>query len=127
MITYTFDLATLISVGLGIVLPLLVALVTKRVTSGAVKGLLLGALSILGGLLTEIGSALTTGTSFDPIEWLILTLTALISGQTTYSAIWKPTGLAPALQLVGENRGPKPLEEAPTPSAEDDVRDSLGE
>lgn len=87
---------------LGVVFPLLVALVTKRVTSGAVKGLLLTAISVVAGGLAEVSDALVNGTSFDPVAWLIVTLAALVAGQTTYSAIWKPTGAAQTLQEVGD-------------------------
>ena len=86
---------------LGVVFPLLVALVTKRVTNAAAKGLLLTGISVVAGLLAEISTALSTGESFDPVAWLVVTLTALVAGQVTYQAIWKPTGATRALQEVG--------------------------
>lgn len=107
MIEIEFGWPQVIAALLGIVLPLLVALVTKRVTSSAVKGMLLTSFSVAAGLLSELGHALTTGESFDPVAWLIVTLAALVAGQTTYSAIWKPTGAAETLQLVGTEKGEK--------------------
>lgn len=103
MIEFNLSWVQLIAILLGIVFPLLVALVTKRVTSSKTKGLLLAAISVAAGLLAEISTALTTGTSFDPVAWLVVTLTALVAGQTTYSAIWKPTGTTKALQQMGES------------------------
>ena len=102
MIEINMNWIQLIAMLLGIVFPLLVALVTKRVTSSKTKGLLLASISVMAGLLAEVSTALTTGTSFDPVNWLVVTLTALVAGQTTYSAIWKPTGTTKALQRVGE-------------------------
>lgn len=94
----------IIAIFLGIIFPLLVGLVTKRVTSGAVKGLLLTAISVVAGLLAEISDALINGTSFDVIGWLVVTLSALVAGQVSYDSIWKPTGAATALQEVGTKR-----------------------
>lgn len=101
MIELELNWVQLITALLGIVFPLLVALVTKRVTNSATKGLLLTGISVVAGLLAEISNALTTGASFDPVAWLIVTLGALVAGQVTYQAIWKPVGATKALQEVG--------------------------
>lgn len=104
MIEFEIDWVQGIAALLGVVFPLLVALVTKRATSPKVKGLLLTGISVVAGLLSEISNALVNGTSFDPLAWLIVTLAALVAGQTVYSSIWKPAGLSKALQEVGDKR-----------------------
>ena len=98
MIDISLDWVQGIAIALGIVFPLLVALVTKRVTSSAVKGLLLAGISVAAGLLAEISTALTTGSTFNVVDWLTVTIAALVAGQATYSSVWKPTGVAQRLQ-----------------------------
>lgn len=101
MIEFEINWVQAITALLGIVFPLLVALVTKRITSSKTKGLLLAGISVVAGLLAEISTALTTGAAFDPLNWLIVTLAALVAGQVTYDAIWKPVGATRSLQEVG--------------------------
>lgn len=76
LITFSFSWVLVIQFILAIVLPLLVAIVTKRSTSGRVKGVLLAALTLVGTLLTQVLGALTTGV---PLDLFAAILTALVS------------------------------------------------
>ncbi len=84
----------IVSILLGFVLPLFVGIVTKKVESRQLKGVLLLTASALSGLLS---SSLTTGG--------VLSKDAIIAGITTYGialasyyGVWKPTGTAEHLQ-----------------------------
>lgn len=101
MIQIDLGLAHLIGALSGIVLPLLVGLVTTRVTSAATKGLLLTGLSLLAGVLAEVGQALESGATVNLGDALLAALTALVIGQTAYSAAWKPTGVTEWMQKLG--------------------------
>src|SRR6476620_10347845 len=65
MIIVNSPLTLLIFVLVGLALPILVDLVTKRLASGAVKSSVLLALSLITGVLTEYLSALNAGQPFD--------------------------------------------------------------
>lgn len=58
-------LTLLVFVIVGLVLPILVDLVTKRLASGAVKSTVLLALSLVTGVLTEFLASLNAGNDFD--------------------------------------------------------------
>lgn len=101
MMFATFPLSLVLSVVVALVIPLVVGLVTTRVTSSATKGILLTALSVVTGVLTEAANALASG---EPYDWGVGVLNALLAlgvAQTSYSALWKPTGATTALQEVG--------------------------
>lgn len=101
MISFDLTVPHLIGVLSGVVLPLLVALITKRVTDSGVKGLLLTSCSLVAGILAEVGAALETGTPMNLAEALVAAVMALVIGQTAHSAVWKPTGVARRLQELG--------------------------
>lgn len=101
MIDFTLPPSLLVSLVIAVVIPALVGLVTSRVTSPAVKGGLLVALSLATGVLTELGAALATGEAYDLGVGILNALLTLGVGQATYSSIWKPTGAAEALQKLG--------------------------
>jgi hypothetical protein len=89
---------SLLTVLTGVVLPIVVGLVTKRVTRSDVQRVLLLVLSLIGGALTSIIAA--DGT-FDLGNVLLNVAICYFTGQTTYSTVLKPTGLAKALQGAG--------------------------
>lgn len=101
MIVATLPLSLILSVVVAVILPLVVGIVTTRVTSSALKGVLLTALSVLAGVLTEAATAITNGEPYDIGVSLLNTVLALGVAQASYSALWKPTGAAKALQEVG--------------------------
>ncbi len=54
-VAFTFDPATVVQLLIAFILPILVGLVTTRVTSPAVKAWLLAGLSLVTSLLVELG------------------------------------------------------------------------
>ena len=104
MIEFNLSWPLLLGLLSGTVLPLLVGLVTNRVTNSRTRALLLAGLSAAAGLLGELGDALTTGTSYDLGTGLVVALTAFLVASGTHFGLWKPTGVAEKAQKVGERR-----------------------
>jgi hypothetical protein len=98
MLTFTLDAALVIQVLVSTVLPLLVGLVTKTVTSGGVKALLLAALALLTSMLTELGTALAAGTTYDVGVGLLLAVPTFLVAVGMHFGIWKPIGAATKAQ-----------------------------
>lgn len=101
MIVFTIQWPLIIGLLSGTVLPLLVGLVTTTVTHGGVKAVLLAGLSAAAGLLTELGNALTTGSTYDVGTGLLTALGAFLVGVGLHYGLYKPTGASTALQKVG--------------------------
>lgn len=104
VITFSVDPALVIQLILSTFMPLLVGLVTTRVTSGATKAWLLAAFTLVTSVLTGIGDAIATGTAFDIGLALILLIPAFVVSVSTYYGLWKPTGIAVKAQDVGANK-----------------------
>ena len=98
VVVVTWDWALIIQLLVSAVLPLLVGLVTKEVTNGAIKAWLLATFSLVTSLLVEVGDALAAGTTYDLGRGLILALPTFISAVAVYYGLWKPTGTAQAAQ-----------------------------
>jgi len=104
MIEFTFSWIILLTMLVATVLPLLVGLVTKVVTSPGKKAVLLALLSAVTGLGSEVLNALTTGTSFNLFLGLILFITSFLIAVGLHYGFWKPTGTSAAAQRVGTLR-----------------------
>ncbi|MFJ3923004.1 hypothetical protein [Streptomyces sp. NPDC090022] len=76
---------------ISVVLPVLVGLVTTRVTSAGVKAVLLLALSTLNGLLVEVANP---GPGFDLGTAAILAVVSFATGVLAHFGLYKPTGVA---------------------------------
>lgn len=94
-----FQLAQLISILVGGILPLVTGLVTKATWSGGVRAVVLLALSGVTGVLTDFLGALNGGTSFDWATALTAAFLTFLSGVGTYFGLWKPTTLAARFQM----------------------------
>lgn len=101
LVTFTADWPFIIGIIVSTLLPLLVGLVTTRVTDPGVKAGLLAAFSAATGLLTELGSHLTTQTPYDLGTGLLTALAAFLVGVGLHYGLYKPTGTASAVQAVG--------------------------
>lgn len=101
-----FDLPQIISLLVGVVLPLLTGLVTKVATSPAVKAVVLLVLSGVTSVLTGFLASLTGGAPFELGTAVVAALGTFLVGVGMYFGIWKPTGAAVALQRVGSPRQP---------------------
>lgn len=92
------DMAYWLGLLVSVVLPVLVGLVTTRVTSGGAQAVLLLALSTLNGFLVEFaapGPGYSVGTA------AVLALVSFGTGVLTHFGLWKPTGVARKAQDVG--------------------------
>ena len=99
-ILFTLDPAVVIQLVLTTVMPIAVGLVTTRTTSGAVKAWLLAAFTLVTSILTQLGAALASGTSFDLGMALLAAIPAFAISVATYYGLWKPTGIGKAAQDV---------------------------
>ena len=104
MIEFTLPLPILLALVSGTVLPLLVGLVTTRVTHSGVKATLLAALAAVSGLTAELLASLEAGTSYDLGVGLVTALGVFLVGVGMHTGIYKPTKASEKLQDVG---GPK--------------------
>ena len=76
---------------ISVLLPVLVGLVTTRVTHAGTKAVLLLALSTLNGLLVEVANP---GAGFDLGTAAVLALVSFATGVLAQFGLYKPTGLA---------------------------------
>jgi len=103
MILFNFDLAQLLSLLSAIVLPLVVGIVTTRVTSPGVKAMLLAALSFAINLLAELAAAITNGTQYDLGAALFTGLGTFLIAVGVHYGFWRPTGATAAVQAAGRH------------------------
>lgn len=87
----TLNAAYWIGLLISVVLPVLVGLVTTRVTHNGIKAVLLLALSGANGFLVEYAHP---GPDYDAGTALVLTLVAFATGVLSHFGLWKPTGIA---------------------------------
>lgn len=104
-VAFTFDPATVVQLLIAFVLPVLVGLVTTRVTSPAVKAWLLAGLSLITSLLVELARALASGTTYDLGVALLAALPAFVVSVASHYGLWKPTGVADKAQAIGVTAG----------------------
>lgn len=91
------DKAYWIGLLISVVLPVLVGLVTKRVTHPGVKAVLLLALSTLNGFLVEFANP---GPDYDFGTAVILSLVAFATGVLAHFGLWKPAGVSAKAQAA---------------------------
>lgn len=100
----TITLAQLISLLVGTLLPILVAVITDRAASGAVKAVTLLALAAVSSFLSAWLVALNTGADFDFSQAAFGVLVTFIVAVATHFGFWKPasvTGSDGAASKVG--------------------------
>lgn len=93
--TADLDKAYWLGLLISVVLPVLVGLVTKRVTHSGVKAVLLLALSTLNGFLVEFAHP---GPDYDVGTAVVLSLVAFGTGVLAHFGLWKPTGVSTKAQ-----------------------------
>lgn len=94
MIIFTLDPALIIQLLVSTVLPLLVGLVTKTVTSGGVKAVLLATFALVTSLLVELGNAIAAGTAYDLGQGLLFAIPSFLIAVGMHYGLWKPTAVA---------------------------------
>ncbi|MDX2697115.1 hypothetical protein [Streptomyces ipomoeae] len=85
------DQAYWIGLLISVILPVLVGLVTTRVTHAGVKAVLLLALSTLNGFLVEYANR---GDGYDVGTAAVLALVSFGTGALAHFGLWKPTGVS---------------------------------
>jgi hypothetical protein len=97
-----FNLSPAMVIGLLVytILPIIVGLITTRVTSPGTKAVVLAAISALAGLLTELLNSINAGTAYDLGTGLLLALTAFLVATAMHFGLWKPTGTSAKAQAV---------------------------
>jgi hypothetical protein len=85
--------AALLATLAGLLVPLLVGIVTKLTAPAGLKAMINAALTALGGLVATIVPG-----DFRWHPFLAAWATAWVVSVATYYGLWKPSGVAPALQ-----------------------------
>jgi hypothetical protein len=94
----TLDDAYWLGLAISVVLPVLVGLVTTRVTHAGTKAVLLLFLTALNGFLVELSSA---GDDYNVGSAVLLWAVSFATGVLSHFGLWKPTGVAAKAQNVG--------------------------
>ncbi|MGW7398126.1 hypothetical protein ACWGH7_16695 [Streptomyces cyaneofuscatus] len=92
------DTAYWLGLAIGVVLPVLVGLVTTRVTSSGAKAVLLLALTALNGFLVELANP---GDDYQVGSAVVLWAVSFGTGVLAHFGLWKPTGVSGKAQDVG--------------------------
>ncbi|NJA56745.1 hypothetical protein [Streptomyces sp. NEAU-H3] len=100
----TLDTAYWLGLLISVVLPVLVGLVTTRVTHPGVKAVLLLGLTAANGFLVELAGP--HGDDYSVSSALILWAVSFGTGVLAHFGLWKPTGVSVKAQEVGS----KPVE-----------------
>lgn len=87
--------ATLITLLGGTLIPLLVGIVTKLHAQPGLKALMNAGLTAANGALAV---TIPAGASWAWKPFLVYWVTSFVTSSATYYGIWKPTGVAPAIQ-----------------------------
>lgn len=97
------DRAYALGLVINFFLPLLVGLVTTRVTSAGTKAVLLLALSAASGFVVELANA---APGYSVTTGVILAVVAFVQGVAAHFGLWKPAGLSRKTQdaLGGRSR-----------------------
>ena len=99
-IEFTLPWPLILGMVVSTILPILVGLVTTRVTNSGLKAVLLAALSAITGLGTELLAAVNSGTTYDLGNGLIFALTSFAIAVSLHYGLWKPTTVSAKAQNV---------------------------
>ena len=99
-IAFTIDPALVVGLLVSTVLPLLVGLVTTRVTDGGIKAVLLAGLALVTSLLTELGVAISNGVTYDLGQGLLLAIPTFLIAVGMHYGLRKPAGASQKAQSV---------------------------
>jgi len=103
--TVNLDSAYWLGLVVSVVLPVLVGLVTTRVTSAGAKAVLLLALSTANGFLVELAGPHDAGYSVGTAA--VLALVSFGTGVLAHFGLWKPTGVSGKAQDSLVTAGPR--------------------
>lgn len=119
MINWNVDWVLVLTFVVATVLPLLVAIVSTKLTSGKKKGILLAVLALVTSLLSGILDALVNGTVFDFGRQLLVLLGVFAWSVASYFGVFRAEGsggspsiAAVLTEKVGRTAEPDPPEVA---------------
>lgn len=96
----TISLAQWLDAGVNTLLPILVAVITARLASGAVKALLLLLLSAVSGFLISWLDALNNGVPFDFSQAGFTVVLGFVVAVAAHFGVWKPAGVTGSGGLI---------------------------
>lgn len=94
MIVVGVDPAQVLNLFAAVIFPVLVGLVSTKMTRSGTKAALLAGLSVVSGIATEAGAAIADGTQYDLGSALLVGLGAFVIAVATHYGFWKPTGVS---------------------------------
>lgn len=100
MFTFTLDTLVIVQMLIAVILPVLVGLVTTRLTSSAWKAWMLAGLTLLTSLLAGWATALSNAAVFDFGVALLAAIPQFVISVAVHYGLWKPTGVSSAVQNV---------------------------
>ncbi|UNX54068.1 hypothetical protein MF406_14115 [Georgenia sp. TF02-10] len=106
MLTFSLDPITVAQLVLTVLLPVLVGLVTTRVTSSAAKAWQLAGLSLVSSMLAEAVRTWQDGGTYDAGAGLLLALPTFVGAVAVHYGLLKPTGITERLQSAGRHVDP---------------------
>lgn len=109
--TMTFSLDLILVFQLLVIpvfLPLLVGLVTTRVTASGVKSTLLAALALVTSLVVEGVDVIAGGGVYDIGQALILALPTFFFAVSAHYGLLRPTGATGKAQAIGNTKASDP-------------------
>ena len=109
-LTYSLDVVQILTLLSGTILPILVGLVTTRVTAPGAKGVLLASLSAVAALVGEALTAAQAGTPYDLGRGIVMALGVWCVATATHFGLWKPTGAADTVADTGRTATPDTVE-----------------
>ena len=104
MIEFTIPPQAAIQLAVAVLLPLLVGLITNKMTASGLKAGLLALLAVVSSGLTELGAALLAGQPFDLGMWALTAVGSLATAIAMHYGIWKPSGASERLLNLGSPR-----------------------
>lgn len=100
MIVFDIPFWLVFQLAAAVVFPLLVGLVTTRLSSAGLKAVILAALAVVTSLAGELAAALQTGATYNLGTALLAALGSFLIAVGTHFGLWKPTGAATAAQKI---------------------------
>jgi hypothetical protein len=96
-----FDPSQVLTLAIGVVLPLLAGLLTRSNASAGVRAVVLLVLAAITSFLTMLLDSITTHTPFDVGAALLAVLGAFLVGVGSHFGFWAPTGASDAVKRTG--------------------------
>ena len=112
MIVYNFDVWTLLGFLVQIALPLVIGVVSTKVTPENLKWTITAGITAVISLITSLLTAHDAHTSFDLFQAIITAVAGFLISVGTHFGVWTPTGIAD--KLLGLFRKDPAAPPAPT-------------